>query len=180
MTEQEALGELIATHMELQLAGADGPALPEAGAVVLRSMTAAELDAFLSVETVNYAAARERSGEPPDVAAETARQQMAQLIPAGLDSPGQRFWIGEADGNRVGCLWVDVSKPRAFVYDIMVDEGQRRRGYGSQLMTAGARWCRDHGSTSLALNVFGYNTGARALYEQLGYTVTDEIRAPIA
>ncbi len=42
----------------------------------------------------------------------------------------------------------------AFVYDIVVREDQRRRGYGAAIMNAGALWCREHGHFALGLNVF--------------------------
>ena len=44
-------------------------------------------------------------------------------------------------------------------------------------MRLGALWARDRGSHALGLNVFGYNDAARALYERLGYAVTEEFVA---
>ena len=67
----------------------------------------------------------------------------------------------------------------AFVYDVAVDEAQRRRGYGGGLMRAGAVWARQQGSPALGLNVFGYNHGARALYDALGYDVVETFVAKV-
>ena len=64
----------------------------------------------------------------------------------------------------------------AFVYDVEVDESQRRKGYGAAIMNAGALWCRDQGHPVLGLNVFAHNPGARALYDRLGYQVTQDYR----
>ena len=43
-------------------------------------------------------------------------------------------------------------------------------------MNAAALWSRDHGHPVLGLNVFAHNTGAKALYEKLGYQVTVDYR----
>jgi ribosomal protein S18 acetylase RimI-like enzyme len=44
-------------------------------------------------------------------------------------------------------------------------------------MLAGEDFARTHGAESIGLNVFGQNTGARALYEDLGYeTVSVQMR----
>jgi ribosomal protein S18 acetylase RimI-like enzyme len=60
---------------------------------------------------------------------------------------------------------------RSFVYDIVVDAAQRRRGYGRAILAAIEDELRGRGIGSIALNVFGTNTGARALYESVGYDV---------
>jgi ribosomal protein S18 acetylase RimI-like enzyme len=44
-------------------------------------------------------------------------------------------------------------------------------------MNAGARWSRDHGHPALGLNVFAHNPSARALYDRLGYQVTQDYHA---
>jgi GNAT superfamily N-acetyltransferase len=65
----------------------------------------------------------------------------------------------------------------AFVYDVEVFEDERRKGYGAGLMNAAAVWSRDHGHRAIGLNVFAHNTGARALYDRLGYRITLDYRA---
>jgi GNAT superfamily N-acetyltransferase len=65
----------------------------------------------------------------------------------------------------------------AFVYDVAVEESERRKGYGAAIMNAGARWSRDHGHPALGLNVFAHNPSARALYDRLGYQVTQDYHA---
>jgi len=107
---------------------------------------------------------------------EQSRTQSAQLIPDGVNSVGQEFftaWVGE---ERVGHLWLSTERPMAFVYDIVVLEEQRRKGYGAAVMNAGAVWSREHGHFALGLNVFAHNPGARALYDRLGYVVTVDYR----
>jgi ribosomal protein S18 acetylase RimI-like enzyme len=67
---------------------------------------------------------------------------------------------------------VFVAGTHAFIYDIEVAEEQRRRGYGREILDAAARAAADLGARELGLNVFGFNEGARALYEKAGYATT--------
>ena len=78
----------------------------------------------------------------------------------------------EAGPERREVLWLKLSHASAFVYNIAVEEDQRRKGYGRAIMAAGERWSRDHGAATIGLHVFSHNHGARALYEQLGYVET--------
>jgi ribosomal protein S18 acetylase RimI-like enzyme len=82
------------------------------------------------------------------------------------------FFLARVGDDVVGDLWLDTAQTMAFVYNIEVDEGHRRRGYGAAIMNAAARHCRDAGHPYLGLNVFGHNPNARALYDKLGYRVT--------
>ncbi|MCB8044141.1 GNAT family N-acetyltransferase [Microbacterium oxydans] len=74
--------------------------------------------------------------------------------------------------------WVGVrqreGRPHVFVLDIEVAAEHRRRGYGRELMHAVEREARRLGADSIGLHVFGFNTGAIDLYEQLGYRRTEE------
>lgn len=45
------------------------------------------------------------------------------------------------------------------------------------LMRTGALWSRARGAHALGLNVFGYNHGAKSLYDRLGYHVVEEFAA---
>ena len=81
------------------------------------------------------------------------------------------------DGQSVGWLWLALQSPRAeagvgFIYDITIDEALRGRGYGRTAMQLAEDEARRHGLHALALNVFGQNAIARALYSSLGYAET--------
>jgi GNAT superfamily N-acetyltransferase len=161
-----------ATNMLLRL---DAP-VADAGMVELREMTVEEFDEFYANLVRDYADELHAAGLSREAADEQSRTQSAQLIPDGVESVGQEFftaWVGE---ERVGHFWVSTERPMAFVYDIVVREEQRRKGYGEAIMNAGAIWSRDHGHFALGLNVFAHNQGARALYDKLGYVVTVDYR----
>jgi GNAT superfamily N-acetyltransferase len=164
-----------ATNMLLRLDGEPG-VVGDPGGLELRAMTGEAFDEFYVNIVRDYADELHAAGMSREQADEQSRTQTAALIPDGVDSPGQEFftaWVGDAP---VGHLWISTEKPMAFVYDIVVREDQRRKGYGEAIMNAGALWSRDHGHVALGLNVFAHNPGARALYEKLGYVVTDDYR----
>ena len=61
----------------------------------------------------------------------------------------------------------------AYVCDLLIDEGYRRQGYGTQAMRAVEQEVRALGIDRIALHVFGHNHPARALYEKVGYEETN-------
>ena len=58
--------------------------------------------------------------------------------------------------------WIHVDGAKAYIYDIEVRDEQRRRGYGREMLDAGAAAASELGARTLGLNVFGHNDGARA------------------
>jgi GNAT superfamily N-acetyltransferase len=146
------------------------------GDLRLQPMSEPEFDAFLAVMADDYAGELAAAGMSPEAAAERSRDQLAELIPSGLASPGMSFFTAWVGDHPVGRLWLSTQARMAFVYDVEVDSDQRRRGYGAAIMNAGARWCREQGHVALGLNVFAHNPGARALYDRLGYHVTFDYR----
>jgi GNAT superfamily N-acetyltransferase len=155
--------------------------LPPETVVVLEPMDEAAFAVWEADEIESYAGARARSGESPERALAIATEQHAELLPDGLATEHHDFFVGTVAGETVGTLWIGTERPMAFVYDVRVDEAHRRRGYGAGLMRAGALWSREHGSHALGLNVFGYNHGARALYEGLDYDVVEVFQSkPLA
>jgi ribosomal protein S18 acetylase RimI-like enzyme len=80
------------------------------------------------------------------------------------------------DGQPVGWLWLaPAGADSLFVYDIEIDEPHRGRGLGRATMLAAEDVARAAGHRFVRLNVFGWNTGAQALYRSLGYR-TDAIQ----
>jgi ribosomal protein S18 acetylase RimI-like enzyme len=143
-------------------------------------MTGAEFEAYLQHLIPDYAAEHVRAGNwPADEAEDRAAAQVRQLLPEGVTTPDHYLYTLRVDeiDQPVGLIWFGVQhdgiRPRGFVYDIIVYEGFRRRGFGAQAMRAVENKARNLGLDNMTLHVFGHNHAARALYEQLGYTVTD-------
>jgi ribosomal protein S18 acetylase RimI-like enzyme len=141
--------------------------------VRLEPMTEDQYKPWRAEAEAHYARSVVASGQSaPRDAARTAADTYAQLLPQESATPGHHFWYAYDGDRRVGFLWVKVTHDTAFVYNVAVEAGLRRRGYGRAIMLAAERWCRDHAVTSIGLRVFAHNTGARALYEQLGFAET--------
>jgi GNAT superfamily N-acetyltransferase len=176
------------TQMVLRLDGPPdgeraGELLPSTTAgtdVVLSPVTPAQYEVFIADQEADYAAEIVASGSAsPAQAAAKAAADMATLLPTGRDTPNHFFFMASAAGDDVGWLWLEVEAApggvRAFVFDIVVDEQFRRRGHGRAIMKGAEREARDRGATTLSLNVFGHNHGARALYDSLGYRPTETL-----
>ena len=60
----------------------------------------------------------------------------------------------------------------AFIYDFVIREEHRHKGYGAQTLANVDRTVEKMGASRIGLNVMGYNHVARALYEKHGYEIT--------
>ena len=100
-----------------------------------------------------------------------------RLVLGGSPTPAQRHVLGGAgaltvaDANGVvGAGRVVVVADHLHVSVLTVDPALRRRGHGTALLTAAARWGRDHGARWGVLQVAVHNTAALALYARAGWT----------
>ncbi len=139
-----------------------------------------DYDAFFRRTAVEYARDKVRAGQwREDEADGLARQALAELLPRGPGTPEHRLYVlvDAATDQRVGTAWLHLQPradpPRAYLYDIRVDDGLQRQGHGRAAMQALEAVARSAGCASLLLHVFGHNTGAMSLYERCGYRVTN-------
>ena len=148
-----------ATQMRLDLSLPVG----EPGRVTLRPMTT-EFLAYRERLVTGYAQDIFGIGAFADLAAalDASEQSTRELLPDGPDTPGQHLWSAYDGDTAVGILWIALDGPKAYIYDIEVHADQRRRGYGREILDAGALAARDLGAEVLGLNVFGHNDAARA------------------
>jgi ribosomal protein S18 acetylase RimI-like enzyme len=150
--------------------------------VTLRPMSAEEYDGYRGQLVTGYADDIFRLGSFADMAAalEASEQSTRELLPDGTDTPGQHLWTAYDGDDPVGILGIQVEAPAAYIFDIEVHADRRRRGYGREILDAGALAAIELGATRLGLNVFGHNPGARAMYEQAGYDTTEHsYRIPV-
>jgi ribosomal protein S18 acetylase RimI-like enzyme len=149
--------------------------------VRLVPMTEEEFGDYLEQEIREYAAENVRAGYwTEEEALERSRKAHEELLPNGIKTKDHllyRIQIPES-GEKVGAMWLNVSldtpHPSGFIFDIILDEAQRGKGYGKQAMLALEEVAKGMGLESLALHVFTHNTTAMKLYEKLGYTVTSQ------
>ncbi|MDP9372127.1 MAG: GNAT family N-acetyltransferase [Chloroflexota bacterium] len=75
----------------------------------------------------------------------------------------------------------EVTMPWCGINNLAVDDRWRRRGIGSALVEAAEAWARRKGLMQVRLEVFEFNSGARTLYERLGYrTISRHMGKPLS
>lgn len=167
--------DLVATQMHLDLATAPPPREPRR--LTVRPMTTDEVDAYFS-DAVERFADETMAADPSltrGAALVNSREVHQEILPQGVDTPGHDFLVAldSVTGRRTGMAWLFHEELAAFLYDVEVDEAERGKGYGRALVDAAAQHARRLGMEVLALNVFGHNHIAHAMYCALGYDVVD-------
>lgn len=148
--------------------------------VRLIPMQEAEYQEYLQISIREYAEEMVQSGNwQPAEALERSTQEFAKYLPDGVATQDHYLYEIEdaALGVKVGMIWLarilPGAKPIMFIYDCRVDEAYRRKGYGEQALRAAEERAKALGLDTIALHVFGHNQAARALYEKLGYAITN-------
>ncbi|MEK7807468.1 MAG: GNAT family N-acetyltransferase [Chloroflexota bacterium] len=150
--------------------------LEKVNMIQLLPMTQPEFDAFLESSIPEYAADKVRAGNWTQAESlERSRKGYADLLPQGLATPNNYlFSVKDSQSDeRLGWFWLAVEKDNAFIYDIVINEEHRRKGYGTQVMHAAEVEARHLRCNKIGLHVFGFNKEAFALYQKLGYEVTN-------
>ena len=111
----------------------------------------------------------EYAGLTPDEAEAKVARDIPAALPEGLATPGVHVWAVEAEGRKVGTVFLGLRGGEAWLYEITIDAGERGRGYGRAAMLALEEEARSLGHDRLAFNVWGGNEVARKLYRSLGY-----------
>ena len=145
--------------------------------VRLEPMTEEQYRAYRGFAEQDYARNIAESGAMSYAdAVEKSAEDFGRLLPKGLATPDHFLWTGYDGETEVGVLWLRIEAKadglNAFGFDFLVKPELRRHGYGRAMMVAAERICRERGVVSIGLSVFGFNTGARSLYEQMGFEVT--------
>lgn len=150
----------------------------------LIAMSQEYFEAYVERSIPEYAAEHVRAGNwEESQALAKARASYDELLPDGLATKDHFLYEieGESDEGTAGLLWFAVdrngSRPKAFVYDLFVEETCRRKGYAREAMLDMEARLRAMGVTRVALHVFGHNPGAMSLYRAIGYETTDLIMA---
>lgn len=147
--------------------------------VQLIPMSETEYQAYLESDIQRYAeVCIQASHWHPSEAQEKSRNEHEQLLPDGLATKNMYFFSIEdtVTGSKVGILWFRVDdqrvEPLAFVFDFVIHEEFRRRGYATQALRALEEKVEELGIHQISLHVFQHNRAAQALYQKLGYEIT--------
>ena len=130
----------------------------------------------------DYAADKVRAGVwSADEAEDKSAKELDGLLPEGTATRDHSLYSvrDESVPAEVGILWISPRDSGAgrslWIYDIIVHEQFRRRGYARQILDLVEDKARELGADKVELHVFGHNHGARALYDKMGYTTTSII-----
>ena len=127
----------------------------------------------------HYSADKVRAGAWSQAEAEgRAARDVDGLLPEGPATQGHFLYSVRDDsmGAEVGTVWFalrDSGVGRSvWIYDIIIHETFRRKGYASRTLELVEDKAKALGAKSVELHVFGHNRGAQALYQKVGYNIT--------
>jgi ribosomal protein S18 acetylase RimI-like enzyme len=147
------------------------------GDIQLVPMNEAEYLVWHKKSVDNYRDENHKNGMTLAEAQKKSDDDFAKLLPDGLKSIDQYVMSIKANGLWIGTLWIGVrgaqDNRKAFIYDIVLDESAKGKGYGKIAMKLLEDKVRSLGLYHIGLHVFGHNTIARNLYTSLGYEVTN-------
>ena len=148
--------------------------------VQLVAMNNSDFQSYLENAVHDYAQEHITAGNwHPSEAMQKAEQEIRKLLPDGPASKDQFLYsiVDEKLGVKVGMVWFAIqdreSMPKAFIYDFLIFEELRRRGYGTQALSAVEEKVKELGVDTISLHVFAHNQAARGLYEKTGFNITD-------
>jgi len=148
--------------------------------VRLVPMTEAEFQPYLAHAIDDYAQEHVQAGNwLPEEAHQKSEQEFRQLLPDGPNSKDQYLFSIEemSSGTKIGMLWFAVTRRgshlTAFIYDFSINEAYRGQGYGRQALTALDVQAASIGIETISLHAFAHNQTAIALYQKMGYAITD-------
>jgi ribosomal protein S18 acetylase RimI-like enzyme len=143
-------------------------------------MTQSEFEAYLQSAIREYADEKVRAGNwQPAEAMQRSEQEYAKLLPDGLETKNEHLYsiVDDARARPVGMIWFErkegSARPLAFLYDFIIYEEFRRKGYGRRALAALEAKVKEMGLDKISLHVFGHNKAAFELYSKLGYKVTN-------
>jgi ribosomal protein S18 acetylase RimI-like enzyme len=130
---------------------------------------------FLDREIRGYAEDHVRNGNwPAEGALERSKKEFEHYLPDGIHSQDQYLYsLIDENGDKIGVLWVQVKERKAFIFDFVIDEAFRGKGYGKQALAAMDETLKSMNAESVELHVFGDNIVAQELYKKAGFEITD-------
>ena len=107
-------------------------------------------------------------------------RELQDYVFAIWEDPAKRILVAERDGEVCGFAVLNhISRPEnPFMYardfldvdEFGVDENHRRQGIATALMAFIRNWAKEAGFQRLELNMWEFNQGALAFYEEAGFT----------
>ena len=110
-----------------------------------------------------------------DDAVQKSEAVFSELLPEGTSTKNNYLYsiVDQSLSRKVGTIWYAVrqegKRRSAFVYDFLIFEEFRRKGYATLALHQLEEKVRGMGLDTISLNVFAHNLGARELYNKVGY-----------
>jgi ribosomal protein S18 acetylase RimI-like enzyme len=108
----------------------------------------------------------------------------AKLVRQLLADPTTSIFIAYSSGTPVGYIYTQIIRrketslfyayDRLYIHHISVNQAYQRHGVGQALLQAAVGLAREHGISTLALDVWSFNTQAQAFFASQGFTVYNE------
>jgi len=102
-------------------------------------------------------------------------EQIEESLRKMADSDAYQVLLAEDEGQVVGLLSLSFrhtlfhSAPTAFIDELVVEQGHRRRGVGRQLMAEAIERCRAAGCCEIEVSTERSNEAAQEFYRQHGF-----------
>lgn len=106
------------------------------------------------------------------------------LILEWLADPNTFIFLGELDGQAIGYIYVEIWDQRetswryasqsVYVHHISIKPEYQSRGFGAQLMGAVKDLAKQKGISTIALDVWTFNTKAHAFFAGQGFSNYNE------
>ncbi len=136
---------------------------------------------YLNWSVKNYADEKVKSGNwPQEGSLERSEKEFKRLLKDGLKTEKNYLYTAMDGDVDAGMLWIAIIKNDGehdiiWIYDIMVNQDMRGKGYGFQIMNALEEKAKELGQSSILLHVFGHNTPAIELYKKCGYVISNMV-----
>lgn len=133
-----------------------------------------DFERFLDQEIRGYAEEHVRNGNwSPEGALERSKKEFEHYLPDGIHSKDQYIYsMVDQEENHLGIVWVQVKAQKAFIFDFVIEEAFRGKGYGKRALAAMDEKLKSMDVESVELHVFGDNIAAQELYKKAGFEIT--------
>ncbi|EAD1225988.1 GNAT family N-acetyltransferase [Listeria monocytogenes] len=140
-------------------------------------MTASDLEDFLSTAITDYANEKVEAGTwDEEEALAKSQGSFNKLLYDGITTPNE-YLYSIISGEKIGYIWFHVDETRsgkhAFIYDFVIFEAFRGKGFGTKTLEALDKLAKDMEITKIELHVFAHNKTAIGLYNKVGFQNTD-------
>jgi ribosomal protein S18 acetylase RimI-like enzyme len=139
-------------------------------------MSAEEYERFISDHTEDFANDLViTDNQPLEKMKVRAAEKIGSLLVHGQSTQDHHFRKAVCPelGKSVGNFWLHIKtkEAEAYIYYVVVNPDERRKGYGRQIMELLENFAKERGCRQIWLNVMSNNPGAQKLYENSGFSV---------